>query len=160
MGPTFGPKRRKNSLSLKFKVFFLLTGVELVLELILARLQLGVRLVAEIVDNDFVGELKKRVEKNSQKILQNFYSTKRCWNNPRFNRKSILPCKCLHFRDFEDFQFCRRHRTLRFESSHSRVHRAGPFVGCFEGHRAPLGRPGEVWALIFLAKFYLIIFAL
>ena len=67
----------KNSLSLKFKVFFLLTGVELVLELILARLQLGVRLVAEIVDNDFVGELKMAL-KNLKKFFENFYSTKRC----------------------------------------------------------------------------------
>ena len=41
----------------KLKVFFLLARVELVLELALGRLQLGIRLVAEIVDNDLVGEL-------------------------------------------------------------------------------------------------------
>ena len=41
----------------KLKVFFLLARVELVLELALGRLQLGICLVAEIVDNDLVGEL-------------------------------------------------------------------------------------------------------
>lgn len=43
---------------LKLKILFLLARVELVLELALGRLKLRISLVAEVVDDDLVGELR------------------------------------------------------------------------------------------------------